>query len=258
MFSVNKRTVLRLLEDVGTICAEFHDNFVHGLTSERVQVDEIWSFVGCKAKAKKHGASGEGDVWTWTAIDADTKLVLSYLAGGRDSGYARAFMDDVAARLVNRVQLTSDGHGSYLDAVPDAFGPDVDYAMLIKQYGKDPEQDQRRYSPAKCTGCELRPVSGNPDPDHISTSYVERQNLTMRMSMRRFTRLTNAFSKKLENHAHALALYFFHYNFCRKHMTLKTTPAVAAGIADRPLTTREIVEILEVEEQKCGGGRIKR
>lgn len=183
-------------------------------------------------KAAKDAPDDAGDVWTWTALDADTKLIVSFLAGGRDAGYAMEFMDDLRSRLANRVQLTTDGHRAYLEAVEGAFGGDVDYAQLVKIYGAAPEGPQRRYSPADCVGARKRRVEGNPDIAHVSTSHVERQNLTMRMSMRRFTCLTNGFSKKLENHIHALALYFVHYNFCRIHKTLKTSPAMAAGISD--------------------------
>ena len=192
-----------------------------------------------------------GDVWTWTAIDADSKLIVSYLVGGRDGGYAYEFMQDVAARLARRVQLTTDGHKAYLEAVEDAFGCEVDYAQLVKIYGMPPE-GERRYSPAACIGARLAPVSGNPDPDHISTSYVERQNLTMRMSMRRFTRLTNAFSKKIENHIHMLSLYFLHYNFCRIHKTLRMSPAMAAGI-DTTLHDMEwIIGLMDARAPKPG------
>ncbi len=232
---VSKNTVAKLVVDAGAAYQAYHDVHVRNLNSRRVQCDEIWSF--CYAKQKnvasaKAAPTDAGDVWTWTAIDADSKLAVSWLVGGRDAGYATEFMNDVAERLSNRVQLTTDGHRAYLEAIESAFGADVDYAQLIKLYGASPE-GEKRYSPAECTGIRLNTVTGDPDPKHVSTSYVERQNLTMRMSMRRFTRLTNAFSKKVENHAHAVALHFMHYNFVRIHKTLRVTPAMAAGVTDR-------------------------
>lgn len=217
MSRCSKLTVLRLLADVGQLCRDYHDIAVRGLTSDRVQVDEIWSFVVCKQKQKDAGGCGHGDIWTWVGIDADSKLVVSYLVGRRDAECADAFMHDIADRLVNRIQLTSDGCKPYLEALRDVFGGGIDYAMLIKYYGK--EQNEIRYSPATCTGCKRRGLIGFPDVDHISTSYVERQNLTMRMSMRRFARPTNGFSKKVEYHEHAIALHYFYYNFCRKQMS---------------------------------------
>lgn len=235
VMDVSINTVSKLLIDAGNACIAIHNDTVQNVEASRIECDEIWSF--CYAKQKNvrtatDAPDGAGDVWTWTAIDADTKLIVSYLVGGRDAGYALEFMDDLRSRLSNRVQLTTDGHKAYLQAVEEAFGAGVDYAQLIKIYGAAPESAKGRYSPADCTGIKKVRVEGNPDIDHVSTSYVERQNLTMRMSMRRFTRLTNAFSKKLDNHIHALALYFVHYNFCRIHKTLKTSPAMAAGIAD--------------------------
>lgn len=232
---VSINTVSKLLVEAGQASIAIHNEMVRDVKASRIQCDEIWSF--CYAKKKnvktaKDAPEGAGDVWTWTAIDADTKLIVSYLVGGRDAEYAMEFMDDLKARLSNRVQLTTDGHKAYLDAVEGAFGGDVDYAQLIKIYGASPTGPQTRYSPADCTGIRKRAVEGRPDIDHVSTSHVERQNLTMRMSMRRFTRLTNAFSKKLENHIHALALYFVFYNFTRIHKTLKMSPAMAAGITD--------------------------
>lgn len=232
---VSINTVSKLLVDAGQAAIALHNEHVQNVEAKRVQCDEIWSF--CYAKQKnvktaKAAPSEAGDVWTWTALDADSKLIVSYLVGGRDAEYALEFMDDLRDRLANRVQLTTDGHGAYLQAVEEAFGADVDYAQLVKIYGAAPNGSETGYSPAECVGARKRAVEGRPDINHVSTSHVERQNLTMRMSMRRFTRLTNAFSKKLENHIHALALYFIHYNFCRIHKSLKVSPAMAAGIAD--------------------------
>ena len=246
-----KNTVVKLLAELGAACLDYQDAAMVDLPCKRLQCDEIWSFVYAKAKNvpdQYKDEFGYGDVWTWTAIDADTKLVPCWHVGGRDAGDAWEFMQNLAGRLTSRVQLTTDGHKAYLSAVDDAFGSNIDYAMLIKLYGRDLEGDTR-YSPAQCIGAEKRKIQGNPDSKLISTSYVERQNLTMRMSMRRFTRLTNGFSKKLENHMHALALYFMHYNFGRAHQTLSkpypTTPAMAAGIADHVWTTDQIVSLLD-------------
>jgi len=254
MTGASKNTVAKLLVELGAVCAKYMDDNMRNLPCQRIQVDEIWQFVGAKAKNVKphHFENGgyAGDVWTWTAIDADTKLVPCFMLGQRDANAARDFMEDLAGRLANRIQLTSDGLKLYIKAVKDAFGSEIDYAMLVKVYGIDP-QGEKRYSPAICTSCESRPITGNPDPIHINTSYVERQNLTMRMSMRRFTRLTNAFSKKLENHAAMAALYFMWYNFGRVHQTLKTTPAVKAGIADHAWTVEEIVGLLEDREERA-------
>jgi IS1 family transposase len=247
----SKNTVAKLLADAGKACAAYHDEHVRGLTSRRIQVDEIWSFTYAKQKnvaAAKAAPEWAGDTWTWTAIDADTKLVASWLVGGRDGGYAIAFMDDLRDRLANRVQLTSDGHKAYLEAVEGAFGGDVDYAVLHKIYGTSPDSAKGRYSPAECIGTEKHRIEGDPDPKHVSTSFVERQNLTMRMHMRRFTRLTNAFSKKVENHAHSVALHFMYYNFVRIHKTLRVTPAMAAGVTDRLWEINDIVKVLEAWE----------
>jgi IS1 family transposase len=252
MTGASKVTVLRLLADVGTFCAEYHNVFVRGLVAKRVQVDELWSFCGCKDKAKQAGAGGFGSVWTWVGMDADSKLCVSYLVGSRDPECAQQFMADIADRLESRVQLTSDGYGAYVHAVEEAFEGQIDYAMLVKIFGSPSVEESRRYSPAECKGCKKQVLSGNPSQDYISTSYVERQNLTLRMSSRRFTRLSNGFSKKVENHAHAVALHYFHYNFCRKHMSLKTTPAVAAGIANAPMTVADLVRMVEAEEAKLG------
>lgn len=258
MCGVSKLTILRLLADVGSLCADYHDLMATGLSCQRVQVDEVWSFVGCKQKNKEAGKSGEGDCWTWVAIDADTKLVVSYLVGLRDAGHAHEFIQDVADRMVNRIQLTSDGLRTYVEAVELAFGGEVDYAQLVKLYGTDRDK-AARYSPPVCIGARSMAVEGDPDPDHVSTSYVERQNLTLRMHNRRFTRLTNAFSKKWTNHAHAIALHYFYYNFCRKHTTLGMTPAQAAGLTQKAWTVADLVGLLEEEEQKiANGGRINR
>ena len=216
----SKVTVTKLLIDAGKACHAFHDANVRGVKAKRIQVDEIWSFTYAKQKnvaSAKAAPDGAGDTWTWTAIEADTKLIVSYFVGGRDGECAMWFMDDLRARLANRVQLTSDGHKAYLEAVEGAFGADVDYGMLVKIYGASPDSAKGRYSPADCTGARKERIEGNPDPKHISTSYSERQNLTMRMHMRRFTRLTNAFSKKIENHAYAVALHLMYYNFVRVH-----------------------------------------
>ncbi|MEM8739554.1 MAG: IS1 family transposase [Planctomycetota bacterium] len=254
MLRVSKVTVLRLLADAGTLAAEYHDLMVRDLQCKRVQVDELWSFVGAKQRQVDRGADAEGSVWTWTAIDSDSKLLISYLVGQRDGGYALQFAYDMADRIESRFQLTSDGLAAYLDAIGDAFGEGIDYAMLVKIYGAE-RPDHARYSPAVCTGARKDAKIGNPDPAYISTSHVERQNLTVRMQNRRFTRLTNAFSKSLSNHEHSVALMYFHYNFCRKHQTIKTTPAVMAGVADKVWTMVDFVEMLEAEE-KARGGRI--
>ncbi len=247
MTGASKNTVVKLLEQLGCACAAYHNRNVRSLRVRRLQCDEIWSFVGAKRKnvSIEKKEEGWGDVWTWTAIDADTKLCVSWLVGGRDAGWALDFMNDCASRIVGRVQVTTDAHRAYLEAVEGAFGMDVDYAQLQKIYGAPSDEEQRRYSPAKCIGCDLKVVSGNPDPKHVSTSFVERQNLTMRMSMRRFTRLTNAFSKKVDNHRHAVALYFVYYNFCRVHQTLRVTPAMEAGLADHVWSVEEIVSLLK-------------
>jgi IS1 family transposase len=232
---VSINTVTKLLIDAGEACLDLHDDTVRNVKASRIQCDEIWSF--CHAKQKnvadaKAAPAGAGDVWTRTAIDADTKMIVSYFVGDRSGESAMILMDDLRSRLANRVQLTTDGHKAYLNAVEEAFGADVDYAQLVKLYGATPS-GAGRYSPAEYVGIRKERVEGNPDAKHVSTSYVERQNLTMRMSMRRFTRLTNAFSKKLDNHIHALSLYFVFYNFCRIHKTLKVSPAMAAGVTDR-------------------------
>ena len=246
MADVSINTVTKLLVDVAEAAHDYHNRMVVNVRSKRVQCDEIWCFVGAKAKnvSLEKKAEGWGDVWTWTAIDADTKLCIGYLVGGRDGWWANEFMQDVASRIRGRVQITTDGHKAYLEAVENAFGADVDYAQLQKIYGASNEPETR-YSPAKCIGCDMKTVSGDPDPAHVSTSFVERQNLTMRMSMRRFTRLTNAFSKKIENHAAAVALHFIHYNFARIHKTLRITPAMAAGISDHVWSYEEIASLAQ-------------
>jgi IS1 family transposase len=239
---VSINTVTKLLVDVGSAAADYQDRTLRNLRCRRIQCDEIWAF--CYAKEKnvppdKKGLFGYGDVWTWTAIDAETKLVPSFMVGNRDARTARLFIDDLASRLANRVQLTTDGLRVYLTAVERAFGADVDYAMLNKLYAST--QEETRYSPAECIGCERKRIMGVPDPAHISTSFVERQNLTMRMGMRRFTRLTNAFSKKVENHAYQVALHFMNYNYCRVHKTLRVTPAMEAGITDHVWSLEDIL-----------------
>ena len=246
----SKNTVAKLLADTGRACAEYQDRALRDLPCKRVQLDEIWSFVYAKAgnlKDAKAAPEGAGDAWTWTAICADTKLLISTLVGGRSTEYALHFVDDLRWRLANRVQVTSDGHRPYVIAMDTVFGEDADYAMLHKHYGADP-QAERRYSPAICIGAEKRRVSGDPDPKHISTSFAERQNLTMRMHMRRFTRLTNAFSKKLENHGYAVALHQMFYNFVRIHQTLKVTPAMAAGVTSKLWEVSDIVAMVDAWE----------
>jgi IS1 family transposase len=248
----SKNTVAKLLADAGKACAAYHEANVRNVKSSRIQVDEIWSFTYAKQKnvaTAKDAPEGAGDTWTWTALDADSKMVVSYLVGGRDAEYAMWFMDDLVSRLANRVQLTSDGHRAYLDAVEGAFGCDVDYAQLVKMYGPTITAPGR-YSPAECTGAKKVRVMGKPDLNSVSTSYVERQNLTMRMHMRRFTRLTNAFSKKVENHAYAVALHMIYYNFVRIHKTLRVTPAMAAGVADRLWEITDIAKLVEDAETK--------
>jgi IS1 family transposase len=256
-------TVDKLLRDAGEVALAYHDERVRGVKSQRVQCDEVWSFVHAKAKnapnSKRAGDPTIGDCWTWTALDADNKLLLSYLIGGRDAEFALMLMDDLRGRLANRVQLTTDGHRAYLQAVEDTFGADIDYAMLVKLYGTGPATTDdaagRRYSPAECVGTRTDNIAGNPDPKHVSTSYVERANLTMRMAMRRFTRLTNAFSKKLENHAHMVALYALWYNFVRIHKTLRTSPAMAAGIEIRLWSMEDVVRLID-EQAERGAPRL--
>jgi IS1 family transposase len=246
MTGASKNTITKLLVELGCACTEYQDRILPNLPYRRLQLDEIWSFVGCKAKNVETARNGGiGDVWTWTAICADTKLVASWLVAGRDGTAAKRFVHDLQSRLAHRVQITSDGHKAYLEAMHSAFGWEVDYAMLVKIYGKDQAEDQTKYSPAKCLGCERHVIMGDPDMNEISTSFAERQNLTVRMSMRRFTRLTNAFSKKVENHVHAIALHFMYYNFARVHMTLRSTPAMKAGVTDHLWSVEEIVGLLD-------------
>lgn len=258
---VSINTVSKLLVDAGKFCAGFHEDKVRNVKAKRVQVDEIWSFVGAKQKnvaGMKSELEGAGDAWTWTAIDADSKLIVSHFVGGRDGECAAWFMNDVASRLANRVQLTSDGHKAYLEAVEGAFGDDVDYAMLVKIYGNSPDSSKGRYSPAECTGAKKVRITGNPEMAHVSTSYAERANLTMRMHNRRFTRLTNAFSKKFDNHAHMVALYAVWYNWIRIHKTLRVSPAMAAGLSQTLLSWTDLVEMMDADFQPKKRGPYKK
>src|SRR5271166_6520658 len=252
---ISRTTLIKLLEDAGQAFSEYQDRTLVNLPCKRLQVDEAWSF--CYAKQKnvptaKRAPEGAGDIWTWVGLDADTKLVASFYVGGRDGDAALEFMDDLAKRLANRVQLTSDGHRGYLEAVEGAFGDDIDYAQLVKLYGPSPESAKGRYSPSECTGIKKTPIEGKPDPKYISTSYSERQNLNIRMGNRRMTRLTNAFSKKAANHAHMMAIYFMHYNFVRIHQTLKVTPAMAAGVTSKLWEMSDMVNVLEDWESAWG------
>jgi IS1 family transposase len=247
----SKNTIAKLLADAGEAFDDYQDRTLRGLTCRHVQVDEIWAFVYAKAKnvpTAKAAPKGAGDCWTWMAIDADTKLIPSFYVGGRDVHAAKAFIADLAERVVGRMQLTSDGHKPYLEAVEEAFGADIDYAMLVKIYGDAPGEG--RYSPGECTGAVQRRVEGKPDPAHVSTSYAERANLTLRMASRRFTRLTNAFSKKVKNHAHSVAIHTMHYNFVRIHQTIRCTPAMAAGVTTKLWEIEDMVQILENWEAK--------
>jgi len=250
MLGREKRTVTRLLVDVGTACYRYQDRVMRNLKCQRLECDEIWSFIGCKQKHVTKKMLEErivGDAWVWVAIDADTKLVPCWLVGMRDAGCATEFIADLERRLANRVQLTTDGHKVYLNAVIDAFADEIDYAQLVKYFGNSPES-QKRYSPAVCAGIKKIIRLGDPEEAHISTSYVERQNLTMRMSMRRFTRLTNGFSKKVENHEAAVALHYMYYNFVRVHQTLRVTPAMAAGISNHVWSFQEVAALVDVQE----------
>jgi len=250
---VSKNTVNKLLIDAGKACAGYHDKHVRNIKASNIQCDEIWSFTYVKQKNVKTASDAPefaGDTWTWTAIDSDSKLIVTYMVGGRDAGYAIEFLDDLRDRLANRVQLTTDGHHAYLEGVRKTFGRDVDYAQLIKIYGSPTgtRGHEKKYSPSECTGIRKRTVAGHPEKALVSTSYVERQNLTMRMHMRRFTRLTNGFSKKVENHAYAVALHFMYYNFVRVHQTLKVTPAMEAGLTDRLWDIADIVALVDANE----------
>mgnify|MGYP001328561927 CR=1 FL=1 len=244
----SKNTIIKLMVEAGDACRAYQDQHVRGLCAKRIQCDEIWSFTYAKRKnvATAIAAPADtGDTWTWMALDADSKLIVSWLVGGRDAGYATEFMQDVADRLATRVQLTTDGHKACLTAVEDAFGSDVDYAQLVKLYGDAPDSANGRYSPADCTGVRKTAIVGRPEERHVSTSYVERQNLSMRMHVRRFTRLTNAFSKKVENHEYALAIYFMHYNFCRIHQSLRVSPAIAAGVSKMLWSMADVVAMID-------------
>jgi IS1 family transposase len=255
---VSKTTVLKLLEDCGNAFSEYQDEAFRDLSCKRLQVDEIWAFNHCKQRnvaTAKSAPAMAGDIWTWVAIDADAKLIPSWLVGNRGGEAARAFIGDLASRLTNRVQLTSDGHRAYLEAVEDAFGADIDYAQLIKLFG-DAGAPPGRYSPAPCVGAKKERIEGSPDPRHISTSYVERSNLTIRMHDRRFTRLTNGFSKKAENHAHSVALNFMYYNFVRIHQTLRCSPAMAAGVTAKLWELADMVKVLEDWEARQGNIRL--
>lgn len=257
MTGAAKGTVLKLLADLGEACLAYHGDHVRGVKSRRVQCDEIWSFVFSKEKntSEEDRGKGRGSIWTWTALDADTKLIVSYHVGTRDAGCAYEFMQDLASRLASRVQLTTDGHKAYVNAVADAFpNGGIDYAMLVKLYGEGP-RDESRYSPAKCIGAQLVPVIGEPAMEHVSTSFVERANLTMRMGMRRMTRLTNAFSKKALNLEYAVALHFMHYNFCRVHQTLRVTPAMAAGLTDHVWELADLIALLPAPEVAPWGSK---
>lgn len=249
MTGISKTTILKLLADLGSTCARYHDQYVRNVPAKRVQCDEVWSF--CFAKDKNlseelQGKFGFGSVWTWTALDADSKLIVSWLVADRSTRSAEKFMVDTASRLAGRVQLTTDGHKAYLQAAEKAFGPLVDFAMLEKIYANPPQEGTTtRYSPSECCGTRTHKIMGEPDKAHISTSYAERQNLQMRMSMRRFTRLTNAHSKKIQNHIHAISIYFMYYNFVRIHQSLRITPAMAAGLTDHAWTLEGLVSLLD-------------
>ncbi len=244
---VSINTVTKLLIDAGLACARYHDEAVRNVKAKRVQCDEIWSFCYSKQRAvvtAKAAPAHAGDVWTWTALETESKMIMSYLIGGRDGEYAMAFIDDLRSRLANRVQLTTDGHKAYLQAVEEAFGTEVDYAQLVKLYGETPDAE-KRYSPAECIGTRKDKITGNPDRKHVSTSYVERSNLSLRMHMRRFTRLTNAHTKKFENHCHMVALYTVWYNFARINSAVRMAPAMAAGVSKTLWTMADIVKLID-------------
>ena len=244
----SKNTVTKLLVEVGKACSDYQNEHLTNLNCKRIQCDEIWSFVYSKKKnvpERKKGQFGYGDIYTWTALDPDSKLMVSYMVGERTEEYASAFIADLAPRLNSKVQMTTDGLKLYLEAVEESFGADVDYAMLIKVYGNASKEGQKRYGPAEFTGTEKKAITGDPIKEDICTSHVERQNLTMRMGMRSFTRLTNAFSKKVENHEHAVSLHFMYYNFCRIHKTIKTTPAMEAGVTDRLWDLEDIAGLVD-------------
>lgn len=247
MADVSINTITKLLMDVGAACEQFHNEHVVNVRVKRLQCDEIWSFVGSKERhtTPEKKAQGCGDAWTWLGLDSETKLCLSFLVGGRDASWANLFMEDCARRINGRVQVTTDGHRAYLEAVEGAFGMDCDYAMLQKLYGLPEDEAARRYSPAQCIGCETKVISGNPDPQHINTSHIERFNLTMRMSNRRFTRLTNAFSKKLRNHELMIAIHTVHYNYVRMHKTLRCTPAMAAGLSATLWSLEDMIKMAD-------------
>lgn len=256
MTGVAKNTIAKLVTELGPACAAYMDRTLRNLPCKRIQCDETWSFVYAKQKnvpAELAGRFGYGDVWTWVAMDADTKLVCSWLVGPRDAGTAYEFMQDLASRLAHRIQLTTDGLKVYVNAVEDAFGADIDYATLVKLYGQ-PVDEARRYSPARILGVQAATISGDPNPKHISTSYIERQNLTVRMGMRRFTRLTNGFSKKIENHVAAIAVHYLHYNFCRIHQSLRVTPAMEAGVSDHVWPVSELVALLDSDSMSSRQG----
>lgn len=239
-------TVLKFAPTVGKACERFHYETVRNVTAKRVQCDEIWSFVYSKQKNVPEGMESKaGDVWTWIGMDADSKLVISWFVGSRDANSAYDFMHDIGARLANRVQLTTDGHGAYLSAVEDVFGAAIDYAQLVKIYGADSGKAEKKYSPAECIGAKKVGVTGNPDPKHVSSSYIERQNLTLRMGSRRFTRLTNAFSKKIDNHCYAIALHYVYYNFCRIHKSLRVTPTMESGLTKKLWDVQDIVKLID-------------
>ena len=249
MTGCSKNTIAKLMLELGEVCAQYMSDHLVNLKCQRVQCDEIWSFINAKAKnvtpELKERNPHAGDIWTWVAMDADTKLVCSWWVGGRDAFTAEKFIDDLAGRLANRIQLTTDGNRLYLFAINSAFGNDVDYGILLKHYGNEYNEERARYSPPKCISCELKVSKGDPDPKHISTSYIERQNLTMRMSLRRLTRLTNAFSKKIENHIASLAIHYMWYNFVRIHQTLRVTPAMAAQVTERLWSIEDVVDLLQ-------------